>query len=82
MRFLFTEEQEKLKVNVVFVEDICFSARILEGEGKNFKMNGRAVIENEVYDDFTIEFSTIEDTDGLDAGQIMNLEWDEYDFVF
>lgn len=82
MKLYFTDEQKKLEINKVEVEDIVFSAEYIEGEDKNWIMTGTAIVDGEVYNEFTIEFETIDSPTSTDLEQIMKTEWEWYDFLF
>ena len=82
MKLIFTDSQKEAGLNKIEIEDVYFEAYFIEGEGKNWIMTGSAVVEEEKYNDFTIEFETVDIPAGMELEQIMSLEWEWYDFLF
>jgi len=82
MRLAITEQERDKGENQMDFEDMTYTAEVLEGEGKHWVMTGTAVIDDEVYRDFQIEFETLDEPEELSAGALLRMEWDWYDFVF
>lgn len=82
MQVYFTEKQKNDGINQLEIEDVIFSGEFIEGEGRTYKLTGSAVIDNEKYDEFVIEFELTEQPENETVEKIMSLEWDSYDFIF
>lgn len=82
MKEYFTDSQKKDGINQLEIDDVVFSGECIEGEGKNYKLTGFAIIDGEKYNDFIIEFELIEPPKGATVEEIMYIEWDSYDFIF
>lgn len=82
MKFNFTDEQKNEGFNKIELEDedIILYGEYVEGEGKYFIISGKAVIEGETYHDFQIEFEIVKEV-GNNIEEIMEAEWESYDFL-
>ncbi len=80
----FSEEDIKLKLNFLEIEEekLEFYALEVNKVGDVYQLIGNAYFGEELYKDFKIEVALIEDTDLTDPKQIIDLDWDWYDFKF
>ena len=78
----FTEDDIQNEIHKVILEDedVILTAEHIIGSGKEFKLVGEAYIEGEVYKNFEIIFETSNEVIELSAKNIMQSEWDWYDF--
>ncbi len=83
MRIEFTDEQKKKGINVFEIEEdeLILEGEYIEGEGKNYIITGIATIEGERYHEFQIEFELVEEPSSLSAEDIMETEWEWYDYL-
>ena len=82
MKQYFTEGQKKDGINKLEIEDVIFSGEFIEGEGKDYKITGSAVVDGETYNEFVIEFELVSLPKGETVEEIMYIEWESYDFIF
>ncbi len=70
-------------MNKIYIEedDLLLEGEFLEGEGKNFVMNGIATIEGERYHDFEIEFELTDVPEEETIESIIEKEWAWYDYL-
>ncbi len=83
MRFEFTEEQKKNGINMIEIEEdeLILEGEYVEGEGKNYVITGIATIEGERYHEFQVEFELVEEPSSESLGDIMETEWEWYDYL-
>lgn len=83
MRFEFTEEQKKNGINMIEIEEdeLILEGEYVEGEGKNYVITGIATIEGERYREFQVEFELVEEPSSESLGDIMETEWEWYDYL-
>lgn len=83
MKEIFTDEQIEEGLNEVVIEedDLVLYAETIEGEGKNYVLTGKAVIEGETYHEFQMEFQLLEEPESYTVEEIMNSDWDWYDYL-
>lgn len=82
MRLYFSDEQKKNYINNVELEDLTLHAEYVEGEGLEYIVVGKAIIDNETYNNFVIEFKLVEEPESITAEHIMGTEWEFYDYKF
>jgi hypothetical protein len=82
MKLFFTEEQKANEQNKADIEDVIFTADFIEGQEKSWILTGSAIVDGELYTDFTVEIETVELLSGDDAAEIMAAEWEWFDFLF
>ncbi len=78
----FTEEEINNKENVVEIEDIVVYGDSIEVNDGYFVLNGKALIDGEMYSDFQVEFTLENSPEELSCLNIVNSDWEEYDFIF
>ncbi|MBE6011520.1 MAG: hypothetical protein E7234_03075 [Lachnospiraceae bacterium] len=78
----FTEDDIKTGKNTVFLEDMVFKAITVEGSGSKFNLKGIAVIDGEVYNDFQMEVILTEEITPKFPADVLEAEWEEYEFLF
>lgn len=83
MRFEFTDEQKKNGINMIEIEEdeLILEGEYVEGEGKNYVITGIATIEGERYHEFQVEFELVEEPSSESLGDIMETEWEWYDYL-
>ena len=83
MRIYFTDEQKKNNINIIDLEDdnVIIRGEYIEGEGKNYIINGTAIIDNEKYNNFEIEFELTNEVYDNDLEKILKSEWEWYDYI-
>ncbi|OUQ59977.1 hypothetical protein B5E58_02490 [Tyzzerella sp. An114] len=83
MRFEFTEEQKKNGINMIEIEEdeLILEGEYVEGEGKNYVITGIATIEGERYHEFQVEFELVEEPSSESLEDIMETEWEWYDYL-
>lgn len=83
MKYIFSEEQKKLEINKIEIEEdeIILEAESLEGEGKHYIITGIAEIEGERYHDFQIEFELVQEPKENSIESIMETQWEWYDYL-
>ncbi|MEY8320078.1 hypothetical protein AAK894_03230 [Lachnospiraceae bacterium 46-61] len=83
MKEYFTQQQIEKEFNKIYIEedDLLLEGEFVEGEGKHYIITGIATIESERYHDFEIEFNLVEfpKTETLD--NIMDIDWEWYDYL-
>lgn len=83
MRFEFTDEQKKNGINMIEIEEdeLILEGEYVEGEGKNYVITGIATIEGERYHEFQVEFELVEEPSSESLEDIMETEWEWYDYL-
>lgn len=83
MNYIFNEEQKKLEINKIEIEEdeIILEAESIEGEGKHYIITGIAEIEGERYHDFQIEFELVQEPKENSIESIMETQWEWYDYL-
>ncbi len=83
MKEYFSLQQKERELNKVYLEedDVLITGEFIEGEGKVFVICGSALIEGEVYKDFEVQFELMEEPEEETIEEIMNTEWQWYDFL-
>ena len=82
MKAEFTQEHKDKKLNEIELEDLVFYAESIEGENGLYKITGTAVVDGEKYNEFTVVFQTEEMPEAETVDDIMNLDWEWYDYEF
>jgi|GEM_PF-6889743 len=82
MKLYFSDEQKENYINHIEFEDSNFYIDYIEGEGVNFIAVGKAIIDDEVYNDFVIEFEISEQIENATAEGIITAEWEDYNYKF
>lgn len=82
MKLYFSEDQKIAELNKIEFEDLIFIADYIEGEGLDYTMVGVATIDNEVYNDFVITFTLTEKPNTICVENILDTEWEFYDYCF
>ena len=74
----FTQQQIEKEFNKIYIEedDLLLEGEFVKGEGK-----GIATIENERYHDFEIEFNLIDFPKEETLDNIMDIDWEWYDYL-
>lgn len=80
MKLFFNEEQKENELNQVELEDFTLYANWVEGEGNEYLICGTAIIDGETFKDFLVDFTTLEKPENYTIEDIMDLEWDFYDY--
>lgn len=83
MKEYFTQEHIDKELDKVLIEeeDVLLTCEYIEGEGKNYVLTGKALIDGEVYHDFKVEFELVEEPEDETINSIMCVEWDWYDYL-
>ncbi len=83
MEFLFTEEQKKKGYHEIELEEeqVFLEGEKLEGENGHYILTGVATIDGERYHDFQIEFQTQNLPHSETIEEILDCDWEWYDFV-
>lgn len=83
MKLFFNEEQMKQEKNKIEVkeDELVLFGESIEGEGKNYIITGKAIIEGETYHDFQVEFELTEVPEKEEIDYIMDIDWEWYDYL-
>ena len=83
MRIEFTNDEIKDESNKIYIEDddVLIEGEFIEGEGKNFVLTGKAVIEGERYHDFQVEFELENEPESMTCKDILKEDWKWYDYL-
>ena len=83
LKYIFTEEDKKKEINVIFIEDdnVLVRGEFITKEEDGYILNGSAVIDEETYHDFEVFFALTEEIEFNDIEAIKNAEWDWNDYV-
>ena len=83
MRIEFTEKELNDEINKVIIEedDVILIGEYIEGEGKKVVITGSAVIEEETYHEFQVEVELKDEIQNPSCSDIMNAEWEWYDYL-
>lgn len=83
MRLDFTKEQIDSELNKIEIEEdeLILIGEYVQGEGKKYIITGKAIIEGETYHDFQIEFELSKETNSDNIEEIINSEWEWYDYL-
>ena len=83
MKLTFTEEQIANELHKIYLEedDLLMEGEFVTGEGKNYVITGGATIEGERYHEFEIEFELTEEPAEETLEEIMQTDWEWYDFL-
>lgn len=82
MKLYFSENQKMNELNKIEFEDLMFVADYIEGDELDYTMVGVATIDNETYNDFVIAFTLTEKPNTMCVEDILDTEWDFYDYTF
>lgn len=82
MKIFFSEEDKSNEANKIHLEDILFIGDYIEGENLTYKMVGKAIIDEETYNNFIVEFTLKEEPKNLSISNIMDVEWLYYNYIF
>ncbi len=84
MHLTFTQEQIQQNYHKIELpdENIIMEGTSLEGEKGHYVITGIATIDGERYHDFQIEFQLITQPEPETIENIMDCDWDWYDFLF
>ncbi len=79
----FTQQQIEKEFNKIYIEedDLLLEGEFVEGEGKHYIITGIATIENERYHDFEIEFNLVDFPKEETLDNIMDIDWEWYDYL-
>ena len=83
MKLTFTEEQIANELHKIYLEedDLLLEGEFVTGAGKNYVITGVATIEGERYRNFEIEFELTETPAAETLEEIMQTDWEWYDFL-
>ena len=83
MKLYFSDEEKEKDFNKFVLEedDVLFSGEYIEGSGKSYVITGSAIIDEETYNDFQIEFELLKEPSEETIESIMNEEWDWYNYI-
>ncbi len=81
MKLYFSEEDKKEQLNKVETEDIIMIGEYIEILEDKYILSGAAEVEGEKYNEFTIEFQTVDKPSENTIKEIMSMEWDWYDYI-
>ena len=83
MKKYFTQEQIECQLNKIYIEedDLWLEGEFVEGEGKHYIITGTAIIDGERYHEFEIEFELTQLPKEETLSEIMNMDWDWYDYL-
>lgn len=79
--FLQIHKDAELNKIVIEEDNLIFYADFIEGQGKNYIMTGKAVIEGETYNDFKLEFQLENEPLNESIEDIINSDWQWYDYI-
>lgn len=79
--FLQVHKDAELNKIVIEEDNLIFYADFIEGQGKNYIMTGKAVIEGETYNDFKLEFQLENEPLNESIEVIINSDWQWYDYI-
>ncbi len=84
MRIEFTNYEIENEFNKVYIEedDAIIVGEFLEGEGKCFTLKGSYIIDGETYRDFEVKITLEKEIKEPTASDIINSEWEYYEYVF
>lgn len=82
MEYIFSEEDIKNEKTAIELEEMVFKAEKIVGEGKEYVCYGDAIVEEEVYHNFQVKVFLCEETDVKSPFDILEAEWEDYDFLF
>ena len=82
MKYIFTSDEISTKLNIIELEDLKFECDFIEGEGVFYNAYGKAFVEGEIYTDFQVEIVLESPIDPKSAGDIVNGDWQEYEYIF
>ena len=78
----FTEKHKNSGLHEIELEDLTLYAESIEGEKGLYKLHGSAIVDGERYPDFTVVFKTEKIPAEETIEEIMNSDWDWYDYEF
>ena len=83
MKEYFTQEQIERQLNKIYIEedDLWLEGEFVEGEEKHYIITGTAIIDGERYYEFEIEFELTQLPKEETLSEIMNMDWDWYDYL-
>ncbi len=82
MKINFTQTEIENNINIVQIEDIKVIGDYIEQKDGYYELFGKAEIDGEIYTDFVVEFTLVSDESFSTCSEILNIDWNEYDFVF
>ena len=82
MKLYFSDEQKTNYINNIELEDLTLYAEYIEGEGSEFQAVGKAIIDNETFNDFVVEFKLEQEPENMTIEDILQSEWEYYDYKF
>ncbi len=80
----FTKEEIENKLNFLEIEDErmqFYAFQVLKGED-TYYLIGDAIFDGETYKDFKIEIKLLENLNIKNAKEILDVDWEWYDFKF
>ena len=82
MRYIFTSDEMGNKLNRIELEDLQFECEFIEGEGLFYNAFGQALVDGEIYTDFQVEIVLETDIEPKSAMDILNADWQDYEYIF
>ena len=82
MKYEFDQKEIDEKINIIELEDLEFECDFIEGEGLFFNAYGTAIVDGEKYSDFQVEIILENDVEPKSATDIINADWQEYEYIF
>ncbi len=82
MKINFTETEIENKINIVEIEDIIVYGEYIEILEGYYILFGKAQIEGEMFNGFQVEFTLTEEPKEQTCTSILDVDWNEYDFIF
>ncbi len=83
MKIEATENEIKNEQNKIWLEEdeMELQVNFIEKRDNIYVLNNRAIIDGEAYNNFEVEVQLLEDLDIKSVSDILNAEWDWYDFL-
>lgn len=82
MKLYFSDEQKENYINHIELEDLTFYVDYIEGEGVEFVAVGKAIVDDEVYNDFIVEFEIADQIEDATVEDLIMAEWENYNYKF
>ena len=82
MKYIFTSDEMDNKLNIIEMEDLQFECDFIEGEGLFYNAFGQAIVDGEMYTNFQVEIVLEKEIEIKTAADIINAEWQEYEYIF
>ncbi len=80
----FTKDDVENKLNYLEIEEegLQFYGKTIESNEETYYLIGDAIFDGETYKNFKIEVKLIEDIKIKNAKELLELDWEWYDFKF